>query len=159
MGLLFHAFRVGPWTGKCVVRSSVVLQSFRRSSAQCRRLSSVREIDNTNVAHSKFIAEAKPGSSWNKGTADMCKSGDISEDDDFHSIKEGKGKLSPTSSHLFKFILPLGQFDKHPASTNKHGDTKPPPPMVILLHPSQPLSHVSRLIQGSLAPGYTNISF
>jgi len=54
--------------------------------------------------------------------------------DEFDGVSEGKGKLSPTSSHLFALILPL---------------PKAQPPIVLLLHPSQPLSHVGRLILAS----------
>lgn len=61
------------------------------------------------------------------------------------------GKLAPTSSHLFKLILPLGHAR---AQTDQEA-----PPTVFLLHPSQPLSHVSRLIAASLAPAMPNISF
>lgn len=38
-------------------------------------------------------------------------------------------------------------------------DLEPRPPTVILLHPSQPLSHVGRLIAASLAPATPAISF
>lgn len=48
------------------------------------------------------------------------------------------GKLSPTTSHLFKLTLPLPT--KNP----------PHPPTVFLLHPSQPLSHLGALIRASL---------
>lgn len=68
------------------------------------------------------------------------------------------GKLSPTASHLFKLIIPL----EHTQGKSSVG-TKPnanlPPPIVFLLHPSQPLSHVSRLILASLAPATPSISF
>ncbi|PPQ79079.1 hypothetical protein CVT25_002304 [Psilocybe cyanescens] len=55
------------------------------------------------------------------------------------------GKLSPTSSHLFKLILPVLNA----------------PPTVLLLHPSQPLSHVSHLIRSSVpsTTPSTTISF
>jgi calcium uniporter protein, mitochondrial len=61
------------------------------------------------------------------------------------------GKLSPTSSHLFKLIFPLKPFFPK----------KSVPPTVILLHPSQPLSHAARLIAASLpnpAPSKSNTS-
>jgi hypothetical protein len=54
------------------------------------------------------------------------------------------GKLSPTSSHLLKLILSLGNNQ---------------PPTVFLLHPSQPLSHVSRLISTSLPDKSVSVSF
>lgn len=68
------------------------------------------------------------------------------------NIVSPSGKLSPTSSHLFKLILPLDrlQLKGHPTET---------PPTVFLLHPSQPLSHISRLILSSLAPSTPTISF
>lgn len=50
------------------------------------------------------------------------------------------GKLLPTTSHLFKLILPLG----------RKGKDDSPIPTVFLLHPSQPLSHVGRLILSSI---------
>lgn len=66
------------------------------------------------------------------------------------------GRLSPTSSHLFKLILPLGHLrPSDPVDTK----VKPPAPTVFLLHPSQPLSHVSRLILAQLAPATPSISF
>lgn len=60
-----------------------------------------------------------------------------------------EGKLSPTTSRLFKLIIPL------PRST-------PPSPhnvshVAYLLHPSQPLSHVSNLIAASLASTLHNV--
>lgn len=73
---------------------------------------------------------------------------------------ESTGKLSPTSSHLFKLTLPL---DRVQNAMKKCGNMKaacrPAPPTVLLLHPSQPLSHVSRLILASLAPSTPSISF
>lgn len=69
------------------------------------------------------------------------------------------GKLSPTSSHLFKLILPLEQPRKRDRKPTKSSPGKPPPPTVFLLHPSQPLSHVSRLILASLAPDTPTVSF
>lgn len=73
------------------------------------------------------------------------------------------GKLSPTSSHLFKLILPLGRLslptNRRSEPYPKDSKAKRPPPTVILLHPSQPLSHVSRLILASLAPATPTISF
>ena len=65
------------------------------------------------------------------------------------------GKLSPTSSHLFKLILPLDDA----RNARARAAPKAPPPTVFLLHPSQPLSHVARLILASLAPGAHDVSF
>lgn len=63
------------------------------------------------------------------------------------------GKLSPTSSHLFKLILPLYRLH------HDSGDTQDEPPMVFLLHPSQPLSHIARLVLSSLPPDSKSITF
>jgi hypothetical protein len=67
------------------------------------------------------------------------------------------GKLSPTSSHLFKLIVPLPP-SLHAVLDNASSNTTSTPPIKVidtafLLHPSQPLSHVSRLILGSLPAG------
>lgn len=69
------------------------------------------------------------------------------------------GKLSPTSSHLFKLALPLDRVQNATKKGNAKATSKPAPPTVLLLHPSQPLSHVSRLILASLAPSTPSISF
>jgi hypothetical protein len=64
------------------------------------------------------------------------------------------GKLSSTSSHLFKLIVPLPPSLHAALGIQTSESTPSAPPKVIdtafLLHPSQPLSHVSRLILGSL---------
>jgi hypothetical protein len=67
------------------------------------------------------------------------------------------GKLSPTSSHLFKLIVPLPP-SLHAVLDNASSTSTSTPPIKVidtafLLHPSQPLSHVSRLILGSLPAG------
>lgn len=67
------------------------------------------------------------------GLITVCRGGE-----DLNNVS---GKLSPTSSHLFKLILPL-HFSKETDD----------PHTAFLLHPSQPLSHVSRLILSSLPP-------
>lgn len=76
------------------------------------------------------------------------------------------GKLLPTSTHLFKLILPLGSLS-HPGNTHRapqqsqgHDPTSSKvPPTVMLLHPSQPLSHLSSLIRASLTPASPIVSF
>ncbi|KAI0703857.1 hypothetical protein C8T65DRAFT_741206 [Cerioporus squamosus] len=129
--------------------SEVVNTRFRHLST------TPQEVENTNVGHARFLAEASREETWKKGAADK-NPGDGAEvtTEDFDTVTEGKGKLSPTASHLFKLIMPLGHARRHgedPART--------PPPTVFLLHPSQPLSHVSRLILASLAPATPSISF
>lgn len=74
----------------------------------------------------------------------------------------GLGKLSPTSSHLFKLILPLGNLPNPSNNEQSHPNVTsadPPPPMVFLLHPSQPLSHIGRLIHAELGHTTSHISF
>ncbi|KAF4613070.1 hypothetical protein D9613_011146 [Agrocybe pediades] len=114
------------------------------------------------VSHSSFIADSSPRAKWEN---ERMKSGKtLGRNDEFEGVTDTKGKLSPTSSHLFKLILPLGSIS-HPSNTKTEPEedtdpTKPSvPPTVILLHPSQPLSHVSDLILGSLAPATPSISF
>ncbi|KAI0752476.1 hypothetical protein C8Q80DRAFT_1217072 [Daedaleopsis nitida] len=115
-----------------------------------------QEVENTNVGHSRFLAEASKHEKWKEGAADK-NPGDGAEytSEDFDTITEGKAKLSPTTSHLFKLILPL----HHARNGGHNSPAKSPPPTVFLLHPSQPLSHVSRLILASLAPSTPQISF
>ncbi|KAJ4496060.1 hypothetical protein C8J55DRAFT_445262 [Lentinula edodes] len=95
-------------------------------------------LENSKVEHSQFLANASTHSNWKdavpgNGTTDT-------EDDELSDIEEGIGKLLPTTSHLFKLILPLG----------RKGPNDLPIPIVLLLHPSQPLSHTGRLILASL---------
>ncbi|KAH7928360.1 hypothetical protein BV22DRAFT_1005004 [Leucogyrophana mollusca] len=121
-----------------------------------RHISS-QERETLNVSHSRFIAEASPANKWSKGG----RAGTEPTTSDFGSITEGKGKVSPTSSHLFKFILPLGRFHKNSLSSEPHSDSdsKSSPPVVMLLHPSQPLSHAARLITASLTTFSPSIAF
>ncbi|KAF8208092.1 hypothetical protein K438DRAFT_1574541 [Mycena galopus ATCC 62051] len=113
---------------------------------------------NTDVSHAEFIAHAGSGSSWKASQREYM---DDKSAHELENLTTGKGKLSPTASHLFKLILPLGmlQFDQDKHTVSKGKAQKRTPPTVILLHPSQPLSHVSRLILASLAPATPNISF
>ncbi|CUA67595.1 Calcium uniporter protein 5, mitochondrial [Rhizoctonia solani] len=97
--------------------------------------------ENLYAGHSRFIAEAERGEKWAEGVGNARKGGEEGTGEEVEDIPEGKGRLSPTSSHLFKLIIPV--------PTAK---TKAPPLTVFLLHPSQPLSHVSRLILASLPP-------
>jgi len=48
------------------------------------------------------------------------------------------GKLSPTNSHLLRLTLPLPSVDR---------------PCAFVLHPTQPLSYVARLISAEMPPG------
>lgn len=93
--------------------------------------------EQTNVEHAKFLSQEPPSAKWKDKLPTM-----ESSKEELDKVPEGKGKLAPTTSHLFKLILPLSRFSTRPDD----------PPTVLLLHPTQPLSHVSRLIAGSLPP-------
>ncbi|KAJ2919743.1 hypothetical protein MD484_g634, partial [Candolleomyces efflorescens] len=117
-----------------------------------------------NVTHSHFLSHAKPSTKWKREGSGALNGEDEVPVDELEGVSDGQGKLLPTSSHLFKLILPLGNLS-HPSNTRSkptgsesHADSKVPP-TVILLHPSQPLSHVSRLIQASLNPALPIVSF
>ncbi|KAJ8522095.1 hypothetical protein ONZ45_g1329 [Pleurotus djamor] len=99
----------------------------------------------TFAGHDKHTT-LSPRAKWDSAQGGTRGPGVTDPGNGFESVTEGKGKLSPTSSHLFKLILPLDRF------TKTKDDEKYVPPTVLLLHPSQPLSHVSRLISASLHP-------
>ncbi|KAH9934539.1 uncharacterized protein BXZ73DRAFT_45800 [Epithele typhae] len=122
-------------------------------------VTSAQEVENTNVQHSTFVAEASKSRRWKEGDRSNVSPGNNVEvnGEDVDSLTEGKGKLSPTASHLFKLILPLGD-TRHPQD-KPPSSFKSPPPTVFLLHPSQPLSHVGRLVIASLAPVASSVSF
>ncbi|RDB29485.1 Calcium uniporter protein 5, mitochondrial [Hypsizygus marmoreus] len=115
--------------------------------------------ESVNVGHSRFLAEAAPGAKWSE--AEVTGSNGLG--DRFDHISEGKGKLLPTSSHLFKLVLPLGELslpaNRHHKPYPKNSKAKDPPATVILLHPSQPLSHVSALILAAISPATATVSF
>ncbi|KAK0194686.1 hypothetical protein F5146DRAFT_1185839 [Armillaria mellea] len=69
-----------------------------------------------NVAHAQFLAGAPANTKWE----------DSEVVDELEGVSPGSGKLLPTSTHLFKLILPMSNSSK--------------PPTVILLHPAQPLN-------------------
>ncbi|KAJ7624492.1 DUF607-domain-containing protein [Roridomyces roridus] len=100
---------------------------------------------NVDVAHADFLANSKPNGRW--------------KDSEDEAVGE-HGKLLPTSSHLFKLILPLQllKFEEHAVNKLPFGESQAPP-TVMLLHPSQPLSHVARLVLASVAPATPTISF
>ncbi|KAJ6588200.1 hypothetical protein B0H19DRAFT_922542 [Mycena capillaripes] len=139
----------------------MVIQGLFRNTAHLRYSTRPEAANNTDVSHSQFLADAGSSSSWKETRGNALDGGTGPTVDEFDNLTAGKGKLSPTASHLFKLILPLGMLkfeqDKHVVSKGK--PQKRTPPTVILLHPSQPLSHVSRLILASLAPATPNISF
>ena len=138
-----------------------------------------------NVGHSRFLAERSSHAQWHE-PGDVTENGEVdSAIEEQDSVADGKGKqagtssrpphtpdhcifaspaicitdsrrvtpgkLSPTSSHLFKLILPMDKFQPNGVHTGI--------PTVFLVHPSQPLSHISRLIAASLAPEIPKISF
>jgi hypothetical protein len=67
--------------------------------------------------------------------------------------------LLPTSSHLFKLVLPLDSIQQSSKEGKKPQEDDKTVPTVFLLHPSQPLSHVSRLILSALALPTPTVSF
>ncbi|KAJ7672472.1 hypothetical protein DFH06DRAFT_1176357 [Mycena polygramma] len=132
-----------------------------RNTVHLRYSTRSEAANNTDVSHSQFLANASSSSSWKESRGNSLDGGTGATVDEFDNLAAGKGKLSPTASHLFKMILPLGMlvFDQDKHTVSKGEAQKRTPPTVILLHPSQPLSHVSRLILASLAPATPNISF
>ncbi|KAH8823382.1 hypothetical protein DL96DRAFT_1617433 [Flagelloscypha sp. PMI_526] len=90
-----------------------------------------------NVSHSRFLAEASGAAPWKERDNHLA-----ADDSDYKDVGPGKGRLNPTASHIFKLILPLDS--AIPNDILKV--TNDPSPLVMLLHPSQPLSHISRLI-------------
>ncbi|OCH91170.1 hypothetical protein OBBRIDRAFT_729311 [Obba rivulosa] len=124
-----------------------------------RNSTSAQGVENINVTHARFLAEAPHKAKFRKDEipSDLDKAG--AEESD--SNTDGKGKLSPTSSHLFRLILPLAHLRSSPAGSHNplSTNTRSHPPTVFLLHPSQPLAHVSQLILASLAPATPRIAF
>ncbi|OCF57148.1 hypothetical protein L486_04603 [Kwoniella mangroviensis CBS 10435] len=115
----------------------------------------------TDLSHAHFISSASPSSDFNPSqtpTAGQDPTSSITEDVSLNlsstssppsptngqELEAWRGKLSPTSSHLFKLLIPLPSTSASPRQT------------AFLLHPSQPLSHLSRLIIGSLPGKYVN---
>lgn len=98
------------------------------------------------VDHSRFVAEAHQNDDWPEGS--QKQEGNITPDEK-RVQSTRRGRLLPTDSHLFKLVLPLPGL-KQPPQFARPKDGQPPPPTVFLLHPSQPLSHVSSLIQSAL---------
>ncbi|KAI0342234.1 hypothetical protein BDW22DRAFT_1357531 [Trametopsis cervina] len=100
--------------------------------------------ENLKVSHARFLAEGTRSTQWSEAKDGSGKDAVNSPEADYDSLTDGKGKLSPTSSHLLKLILPLDRL--------KWREDHPGPPTVFLLHPSQPLSHIGRLVASSLTP-------
>jgi hypothetical protein len=99
-----------------------------------------------DISHSTFISSASPHDDFNPLQTPTVGA----EKHASSSI----GRLSPTNSHLFKLILPLPlSLHRKATSTSDEVETRP---TAFLLHPSQPLSHLSRLIAGSLPPSERN---
>lgn len=109
-----------------------------------------------DVQHSEFISSAggktRKQVERDSGTEDDL--GKKAQDLDYNaSDGELIGKLAPTSSHLFKLVVPIPQSLASYLEHLKNKDKVDHPKVIetaYLLHPSQPLSHVSQLILGSL---------
>ncbi|KAI0689340.1 hypothetical protein BC835DRAFT_1283189 [Cytidiella melzeri] len=112
-----------------------------------------KPIENLNVSHSRFLAEESRTAKWTDDQATPGNDGVGIPAEDYDSLSDGKGKLSPTSSHLLKLILPINRL-RIGQEHEKRG-----PPTVFLLHPSQPLSHIGRLVSASLGPENAKITF
>jgi hypothetical protein len=96
----------------------------------------------TDISHSSFISSASPSSDFNPLQTPQA-GREISS--------PWQGYLSPTNSHLLKLILPLPSSKSNfKWNVNPEKSGTQPQPTAFLLHPSQPLSHLSRLIAGSL---------
>ena len=109
---------------------------------------SSRQVEgSTDISHSTFISSASASSDFNPLQT---------PDAGVTTGSPWQGHLAPTSTHLLKLILPLPtsspsfKWNSDPSKTG----TQNPQPTAFLLHPSQPLSHLSRLIAGSLPPKY-----
>ena len=96
----------------------------------------------TDISHSSFISSASPSSDFNP--LQTPSAGQTTS-------SPWQGYISPTNSHLLKLILPLpSSKSDFKWTTNPSTSNSTPQPTAFLLHPSQPLSHLSRLIAGSL---------
>lgn len=147
-----------PLAFRTILRPQGVLctRPLHRSAARAR---SVHSPESVNVEHSEWLSDSS-------GYGKEARTGDNLDADDLEQIAEGKGttncncwcqgahvpagKLSPTSSHLFKLILPLESLIDRLGLSKKGSKTSTPVPTVFLLHPAQPLSHVARLLSSSL---------
>jgi len=106
------------------------------------------------VKHAQWLA-GRDGAS--KDTSKDALDGSLDEYQ-MDSLIEGKGRLSSTSSHLFKLILPLNDLtEKIRGRHKKTGEASVP--IVFLLHPTQPMSHVGRLVSSSLPHQDYTVSF
>jgi calcium uniporter protein, mitochondrial len=133
-------------------------------SSPARNTHRQQHLANLKVEHAQFLATASPREKWQDPSSSTSLN---SEEKELEGVKEGTGKLLPTSSHLFKLILPLnlkltattggGKEEKKGAEV----DERVMVPTVLLLHPAQPLMHVAQLIRASLHPSSSsiNISF
>lgn len=92
-----------------------------------------------DISHAHFLASASPTSDFNPTQSPSA---------GVDRAHPWEGRLSPTTSHLFKLVLPL---------PTKEWLDQSPQPTAFLLHPSQPLSHLSRLIAGSLPPEHRDV--
>ncbi|KAJ3484914.1 hypothetical protein NLI96_g5319 [Meripilus lineatus] len=141
---------------------------FPDSAIRRRLATSSHHAEDLNVAHSRFLAEAPAQASW-KGSAntiDGIMNGN-GEDVDSRLVKVCPDlvlwlllanacprETFPDFISLFKLILPVDLIHSETSKAN-HSDRKveeSSPPTAFLPHPSQPLSHISRLIISALSP-------
>ncbi|KAL1751301.1 hypothetical protein FB107DRAFT_251570 [Schizophyllum commune] len=91
----------------------------------------------TKIEHSQFPSEAPLDASWTKRSSAQEPNEDEAA---LEAAADGKGKLLPTASHLFKLILLLANV----------AHARDAPSVVFLPRPSQPLSLICRLIASEL---------
>jgi len=147
------------------IGSRISTRSLHASSLRLRPGVTTGTSSFIDVQHSEFLARA-----GNKPVEEVTKDRQLADDVqkrvnelemDGKGDERWTGKLTPTTSHLFKLVLPIpkslaaysagtsgSQPDKN--TTNASQTTPDLIETAYLLHPSQPLSHVSRLILGSL---------
>lgn len=101
-----------------------------------------------DISHSTFISSASPHDDFNPLQTPTVGA-------ERHASSTS-GRLSPTNSHLFKLVLPLPLSLTAKSTDRGKEEKKEIRPTAFLLHPSQPLSHLSRLIAGSLPPSDRN---
>ncbi|WVO16424.1 hypothetical protein L204_104100 [Cryptococcus depauperatus] len=105
-----------------------------------------------DVSHAQFISSAFPESDFNPTQTPYA--GQEAE----RGSGEWSGRLSPTTSHLFKLVIPLPSPIESSKGEKKGRIGFKSRPTAFLLHPSQPLSHLSRLIAGSLPSPFSHSS-
>ncbi|KAF5365909.1 hypothetical protein D9758_006643 [Tetrapyrgos nigripes] len=143
--------------------SSTWSPNSKPESTLARNFHRQQDLANLKVEHAQFLATASAGDKWEDPSSPTSAN---SEEKELEGVEEGTGKLLPTSSHLFKLILPLNLKLTTTGGKDGHGgkgkgsevDERVMVPTVLLLHPAQPLLHVAQLIRASLHPSSSSVS-